>query len=181
MNTVQVKKHVKKLYQSIFKTVKNEILVVLKPLQEEIYEEALALGFDGNPEDLDEGWIEEFFERFDPVTKYVFKNEIARKEARFFEELIAVTQTLGTDKMGSYKTAENHILRQVKQTAIAFEDAVAMAVYIALGVEKVQWVAERDSKTCKVCNALDGKIFDIKEAPPKAHYNCRCYYIPVKA
>lgn len=50
----------------------------------------------------------------------------------------------------------------------------------ARGVEKVQWVAEDDDKTCGVCNALDGEVFPIIEAPPKAHHNCRCYYIPVK-
>ena len=180
MNTLQVKKHIKKLYQSIGIAVKKEILVVLEPLQNEIYEEALALGFDGDLRDLDEGWIEEFFEEFDPVTRVVFKNEIARKEARLFEDLVAVIGTPGIDKMASYQRAENLLVRQVKQAAINLEDAVAMVVFKALGVKTVQWVAERDSKTCSICNGFDGELFPIHEAPPKAHHNCRCYYIPVK-
>ena len=180
MNTLQVKKHVHKLYQSINSAVKNEIFLVLKPLQNEIYEEALALGFDGDLRDLDEAWIEEFFDEFDPVTKYVFKNEMVRKEARLFEDLVAVMKTPGTDKMRSYKTAENLLIRQIKQAAINLEDAVVMAVFKAVGVKKVEWVAEDDHKTCKDCNALDGKVFDIKDAPPKLHIHCRCYFIPVK-
>lgn len=180
MNTLQVKKHVHKLYQSAYKAVKNEILVVLKPLQNEIYEEAFALGFDGDLRDLDEAWIEEFFDEFNPVTKYVFKNEMVRKEARLFENLIAVKSSLGTDKLGSYKTAENLLVRQVKQSAINLEDAVATAVYKAVGVKKVMWVAEDDHKTCAVCNELDGAVFDLEDAPPKQHYHCRCYLIPVK-
>jgi hypothetical protein len=73
MNVLAVKRHVHKLYQSIDKAVKKEFMNVLKPLQTEIYDEALALGFDGVLRDLDQGWIEEFFEEFDPVTGYVFK------------------------------------------------------------------------------------------------------------
>ncbi len=149
---------------------------VLKPLQTEIYEEALALGFDGDLKDLDEGWIEEFFEEFSPVTRYVFKNEMERKEARLFESLIASVE----NRHRSYVTAENLLTRQIRQSAIELEDAVAMAIYKALGVEKVMWVAEDDSKTCKDCKALDGKIFPLEEAPPKLHPNCRCYYIPVR-
>lgn len=180
MNTLQVKKHVHKLYQSINSAVKKEFLLVLKPLQNEIYEEALALGFDGDLRDLDEAWIEEFFDEFNPVTKYVFKNEMVRKEARLFEDLVAVRNTPGTDKMSSYKTAENLLIRQIKQAAINLEDSVAMAVFKALGAEKVQWVAEDDDKTCKICKPLDGQVFNLEDAPPKAHPNCRCYYIPVR-
>lgn len=180
LNLVGIKKHVSKLYKDVYKGIKKEFLAILNPLYKEIYDEALALGFDGDLRDLDEGWIEEFFDEYNPVTKYVFKNEISRKESRLFEDLVAVTNTPGSDTMQSYKTAENLILRQVKQYAINLEDSVAMAVYKAVGVEKVQWVAEDDYKTCGVCKALDGEIFAVENAPPKQHYNCRCYLIPVK-
>jgi SPP1 gp7 family putative phage head morphogenesis protein len=97
-----------------------------------------------------------------------------------FEELVAVRETLFADKTKRYKTAENLLTRQVTQAAINLEDAIAMVVFKALGVEKVMWVAEDDSKTCKDCKALDGKIFPLEDAPPKLHPNCRCYYIPTK-
>jgi SPP1 gp7 family putative phage head morphogenesis protein len=180
MNIVGIKKHIKKLYKNVFKVVKNEFLSILTPLYREIYDEALALGFDGDLRDLDEAWIEEFFDEYNPVTKYVFKNEIGRKEARLFEDLVAVMNTPGADKVQSYKTAENLLKRQIKQAAIDLDDSVAKQVYEDIGVEKVQWVAEDDYKTCGVCKELDGEIFDIDKAPPKQHYNCRCYLIPVK-
>ena len=180
MNRVGVKKHVAKLYKNTEKIIRNEFLAILNPLYKEIYDEALALGFDGKPEELDEGWIEEFFEEYNPVTKYVFKNELVRKEARLFENLIAVKGSLGTDKFTSYKTAENLLARQVKQYAIELEDSVTKAVYQDAGVKKVMWVAEDDHKTCAVCNELDGAVFDLEDAPPKQHYHCRCYLIPVK-
>ena len=176
MNISGIKKHVHKLYKDVYKIIKKEFTAILNPLYEEIYDEALALGFDGDLEDLDEAWIEEFFDEYNPVTKYVFNNEIERKESRLFEALVASS----LERTQSYKTAENLIIRQAKQYSIDLEDAVTMAVFKALGVKKVKWNSEHDHKTCGVCSELDGQIFDIKDAPQKQHPNCRCYYSPEK-
>ena len=177
MNIVGIKKHVHKLYKDVYKIIKKEFVAVLNPLYQEIYDEALALGFDGDLRDLDEAWIEEFFDEYNPVTKYVFRSELGRKESRLFEALVASTR----DKIGSYKTAENLLIRQVKQYSINLEDAVTEAVYKDIGVEKVVWNAEDDHRTCSICNELDGEIFKLDNAPPKQHYNCRCYFTPVRA
>lgn len=176
MNVLQTKRHINKLYKTVYKTIKKEFIKALNPISEEIYLEALEVGFDGEIEDLDEGFIEDFFEEYNPVTKYVFSNEIGRKKSRLFESLVAST----SEKHQNYKTAENLLARQVKQYAIELEDKVAKKVYKDLGVEKVMWVAEHDYKTCGVCSELDGEIFPLNEAPPKQHYNCRCVIIPVK-
>jgi SPP1 gp7 family putative phage head morphogenesis protein len=82
-------------------------------------------------------------------------------------------------KEQSYKTAENLLIRQIKQYAIDLEDAIAMVVYEDTGVKKLQWVAEDDYKTCGDCKELDGEIFDLDKAPDKLHHNCRCYLIPI--
>ena len=176
MNILKTKKHVHKLYKDVTKIIKKELFAVVDYICKEIYDEALALGFDGDVRDLDEAWIEEFFEEYNPVTKYVFNNEIERKESRLFEALISNKRELHQ----SYKTAENLLLRQVKQYSIDLEDAIAMVVYKAVDVKKVMWITERDSKTCSHCKELDGEIFKLEEAPPKLHPNCRCYYVPVK-
>ena len=176
LNIVQTKKHVHKLYKDIYKIIKKEYASILNPIYQEIYDEALALGFDGDLKDLDEGWIEEFFDEYNPVTKYVFNNEIGRKESRLFEALVASK----LEKEASYKTAENLLIKQIKQYSIDFEDKIAKTVYKDLGVKKVVWVAEQDHRTCGICSELDGEIFLLKDAPPKQHYQCRCYLIPVK-
>ena len=176
LNVLQIKKHVHKLYKEILKIAKKEFASLLNPLYQEIYEEALAMGFDGDLRDLDEGWIEDFFDEYNPVTKYVFRNELDRKESRLFESLVATNK----EQHQSYKTAENLLERQIRQYAILLEDAIVMEVYTNLGVEYVQWHAEEDHKTCGVCNELDGEIFPLEEAPPKQHYQCRCYLVPVK-
>lgn len=176
MNIVGVKKHINKLYKDIYKIVKNEFLAIVNQIYQEIYDEAIALGFDGDLRDLDDAWIDEFFDKYNPLTKYVFSNEIDRKQSYLFEAIISDPTTL----LQSYAKAERLIINQIKQYAVELEDDIAKVVYKDTGVKKVQWVAEQDSKTCGVCSELDGEIFDLDKAPPKQHYNCRCYLIPVK-
>ena len=180
LNVIGVKKHVRKLYKDVYKAIKKEFVAILNPLYQEIYDEAVSLGFDGDPRDLDEAWVEEFFGEYNPVTHYVFSRELSRKESRLFEALVATKDSTDAVKMQSYKTAENVLIRQVKQYAIDLEDSVAKVVYKAVGVKKVQWVAEKDHKTCGECREMDGEIFDLDKAPSKLHHNCRCYYIPVR-
>lgn len=176
MNIVGVRKHINKLYKDAYKIIKTELLEILNPLYKEIYDEAIALGFDGDLRDLDEGWIEEFFDEYNPTTKYVFKNEIERKKSYLFESVVADP----VSRHQSYNKAEKYLVRQVKQGGIDIEDAIAMQVFHDLGVTKVKWVAENDYKTCNECKELDGEIFEIDEAPGKAHHNCRCILIPIK-
>lgn len=176
MNVIQTKRHIDKLYKSVFKTIKAEFTAILNPIYEDIYDEALDMGFDGDIRDLDEAWIEEFFDEYNPVTKYVFSNEIDRKKSRLFESLVASTFEITQ----SYRTAEKLLIRQIKQYAIELEDAIARVVYEDTGVTMLQWVAEDDHKTCETCKELDGQIFKLKDVPPKQHYNCRCYTIPIK-
>ncbi len=176
MNVVGVRKHINKLYKKNYEIIAREFSNILNPLYEEIYNEALALGFDGDLRDLDEGWIEEFFEEYNPVTKQVFKNEIERKKSYLFESVVADI----VSRHQSYTKAEKYLARQVKQGAIDLEDAVALQVFKDLGVTKVKWVAEKDYKTCGVCSELDGQVFELSDAPSKQHHNCRCILIPVK-
>jgi SPP1 gp7 family putative phage head morphogenesis protein len=176
LNIVGVKKHIEKLYKESYKIIKKEFTEILNPIYQEIYEEAIAMGFDGDLRDLDEGWIEDFFDEYNPVTKYVFSNEIDRKKSYLFEAVVSAPQT----KHQSYAKAERLLKNQVNQYGIDLEDAIAMTVYKDVGVEKVMWVAEDDQRTCGVCNDLDGQIFKLNDVPPKQHINCRCYIIPIK-
>lgn len=176
MNVVQVKKHVHKLYQDVYKIIEKEFLAVVDSICAEIYDETLSMGFEGDIREMGIEWIEDFLDKYNPVTKYVFSNEIERKESRLFEALVATME----ERYQSYATAENLLIKQVIQCGIDLEDEMKMNIYEDIGVKKVQWVAENDAKTCGECRGMDGQIFDLKDAPPKAHHNCRCYYIPVK-
>ena len=176
LNVTGVRKHIKKLYKKSRTTIQEEFVSIFQMLRQEVADEAKSLGYDGDLQDLDEGWVEEFFEEYSSVTKYVFSNEIDRKESYLFEALVADMAT----KNQSYLKAEKYLINQVKQGGIEFDDAVAKAVYKELGVKKVRWIAEDDSKTCGVCRELDNKVFPLEEVPPKQHHNCRCYILPIR-
>lgn len=175
MNVVQVRKHVHKLYKDIVKIIKKEFLAVVDQICAEIYNETLSMGFEGEVREMGIDWLEKFLDKYNPVTKYVFSNEVDRKESRLFESLVSAME----ERYQSYATAESLLSRQIKQCAIDLEDEIELDTYDDMGVEKVQWVAEDDDKTCGVCRALDGEIFDIDDIPGK-HPNCRCYLIPIK-
>ena len=175
MNIAQIKKHIHKLYKSIFKTVKEEFLKIINEIYQTIYEEAVEMGFDGDIRNLDEAWVEEFFNSFNPVTKYIFSNEIDRKESRLFEALVSNE----LERLKSYAYAERLITSQIEQYAIELEDSIAKVVYEDTGVKRVMWVAEIDHRTCGVCEELNGQIFNLGDAPPKPHLNCRCYLTPI--
>ena len=68
------------------------------------------------------------------------------------------------------------------ETMRAFNDT-AVAQYRTADVEKVQWWAAIDDRTCDVCGdfgGYHGKIFDIDKAPEcPAHPRCRCVLLPV--
>lgn len=176
MNVVGVKKHINKLYRDIFKIIKKEFLAIVNQIYQEIYDETISLGFDGDLRNLDEAWIDEFFDKYNPVTKYVFSNEIDRKQSYLFESIISDPTFI----LQSYAKAERLLIGQIEQYAIELEDDIAKVVYEDTGVKKVKWVAEDDYKTCVDCKDLDGEIFDLDKAPEKQHYNCRCILVPVK-
>ena len=174
MNITQTRKHIKKLYKTTYDIIQKEYASIISSIYAEIYDEALSFGFEGNPRDLDEEWIEDFFSQYNPVTKYVFSNEMGRKESRLFESVVASSKEVAQ----SYRTAERLLVSQIRQSSIDLEDAILILAYTDAGVQKVRWIAEDDSKTCGVCNELDDEIFDIDDVPPKQHLNCRCYLVP---
>lgn len=171
LNIAGVKKHVAKLYSRAKQIMYKEYLLLAKNIYAEVFEEAQSYGFDGEFEELDEGWIKDYFDEYNPVTKYVFSNELDRKESRLFESIVATDK----NQVSNYNTALNLLKRQVKQYAIDVEDIAKKTAFIDCDVKKVKWNAEHDHRTCGVCDELDGQIFDIDEVPDKQHYNCRCY------
>ncbi len=42
-----------------------------------------------------------------------------------------------------------------------------------------KWVATLDTRTCEVCGARDGKVYDIEVGFAAPHMNCRCTPVPV--
>ena len=107
---------------------------------------------------------------YNPVTKYVYKNELDRKRARFVEGVIA-------------SDAPREEVELAKRLLVALnkqflDDATFEAVVEAYkddGVKEVRWITAEDDKRCKVCKSRHGKIYPINRIPSKPHLHCRCY------
>lgn len=119
-------------------------------------------------------WLFERLNAYDPVTKYVYINEIERKRARLFESLVA-----STNKSKEIDTALQYFSSMMRQYALTVSDKAVLQAYKDNGEQKVKWITTPDDRRCVECAKRDGKIYDIDKVPPKPHLGCRCILIPL--
>lgn len=107
---------------------------------------------------------------YNPITKYIFKNELDRKRARFAESLIAS------------ETPHEEVARAMRlvagMSAQFMDDATfetLVQVFRDNGVERVRWVTSPDDRRCKQCASMHNKIYSIDDIPVKPHIHCRCW------
>lgn len=149
---------------------------------EEITEEAFLIlaratyneHCDSKKTDIDMIWLISFLEEYNPVTKFVYLHEVDRKRARFAESLIA-----STTKSKEVDVSLRYWSNMVRQYSIDVTDAALLQAYKDDDVKKVKWITEVDERRCGICAARHGKVYKIDKVPPKPHYGCRCYIIPV--
>lgn len=125
----------------------------------------------GNKEGFDAaGFVLALILAYNPVTKYVFKNEIDRKRSRFAEGVLA-----------SQRPREQISLAKRLLAALSaqFLDDVTFdtmkQAYKDNGTKKVRWITHPDDRRCKQCKAMHGKIYPIDRIPAKPHIHCRCW------
>lgn len=115
-------------------------------------------------------WLSGLLDNSDPLTGYVWRNDIDRKRAYFAESVLS-----GEPIDKAAKKALRYWYGAQKQYADIVTDAAAMQAYIDTQTEFVKWVTADDEKVCHVCNSRNGNVYPLKNAPTKPHYNCRCY------
>ena len=121
-------------------------------------------------------WVnDEILEKSNPVTQYIYTNEVYRKKDRLIEALESAV-----DKPIEFRRALNLWGRGADQYCDIVTDRTMIKAYEDAGVEYVKWVTQRDEKVCKHCGPLDGKVYPIAKAPPKKHYHCRCFLVPCR-
>ena len=78
--------------------------------------------------------------------------------------------------------ADNQIMALVRTSINQVANAASMAVYEANQdiTKKYQYVATLDSRTSRICAALDGQEFEYGKGPtPPQHFNCRSKVVAV--
>jgi len=168
---------VKEIYQKCLKMAKKRYLEIAEYYFYRAYELAAGKGKKKPSDDwINNDWLLDMLEEYDPVTLYRFMPEFERKQQRLIEALIASHK-----KNAEVDKALKYWALQSNQYADNVTDRATLDGYKAAGIKRVRWITEKDGKVCPVCRKLDMKVFDIDKVPSKPHYRCRCYLLPVKS
>ena len=141
---------------------------------------ARAEGFEGEEAEVDGEWLAGLLAGYNLVTGYLYGKEADRKRMRLNEQILTAREYGSRDMFGdSLRRAANLWWTQTTQYGISSVDEATIKGFTDMGVERVRWIAANDEKTCPTCGARDNKIYKITDLPPKPHYGCRCYIVPV--
>lgn len=123
-------------------------------------------------------WLDTILTGYDPVTGYVYEHEVDRKRSRTTEAVISAQDA------GSKAVALDKALRywgdMVQQYGVTVADEARLKAFRDAGIKRVRWVTVPDERRCEECRERHGTIYDIDKVPPKPHWGCRCYLVPVR-
>lgn len=140
------------------------------------YEDAADRELEDEEDELMGLWLmSEVLDKPNPVTGYIYTNEVERKRDRATESINSSTK-----KRQEFQKALKYWSRQTAEYCDIVTDEATLKAFKDTGVKKVKWITERDDRVCPVCGPRDGKVYDIDKAPSKPHLNCRCILLPVK-
>ena len=141
-----------------------------------VYEDAADRELDDEEDELMALWLmSEVLDKPNPVTGYIYTNEVQRKRDRATESINA-----GTKKRQEFQKALRLWSRQTASYCDIVTDEATLKAFKDTGVKKVRWKTEEDEKVCSTCGPRDGKVYDIDKVPAKPHPNCRCWLEAVK-
>lgn len=126
-------------------------------------------------ESLSEQWVDELLESVDEVAKVSFHNEFDRKNSVLYEALV-VSPTPAAEVDALVK----RLVLMLNTFGIRITDEAVLKAYADKGETEVRWNAEMDNKTCGICEERNGRVYRIKDLPPKPHFNCRCWFTLVR-
>lgn len=140
------------------------------------YEDAARHELDDEEDELMGLWLmSEVLDKPNPVTGYIYTNEVERKRDRATESINASTK-----KRQEFQKALRLWSRQTAEYCDIVTDEATLKAFKDIGVKKVRWSTEKDDRVCPACGPRDGNVYDINKVPPKPHVNCRCILLPVK-
>lgn len=151
-----------------------------------IYEVQKGIGFGKNFVAPDRSAVE--ISIMKSWSKKNFSDRIWGHEKQLAKELkenitIGLIRGEGIDKMSKrlqkrLDVSESNARRLVRTESAYIHEQAGLKAYEECGIERYQYLATLDRRTSKVCQELDGKIFEIKSAEvgvnyPPMHPNCR--------
>ena len=180
LNVINTRKTTQAMYDTFLQENEALYLKSAKTAYKNAVKSAKEEGFEGEEKNVDGEWLVGMLAGYNLVTGYLYGKEADRKRMRLNEQILTAREYGNRDMFGdSLRQAANLWWTQTTQYGISSVDEATIKGFTDMGVEEVQWIAANDEKTCPTCGARDNKIYKITELPPKPHYGCRCYIVPV--
>jgi SPP1 gp7 family putative phage head morphogenesis protein len=174
LNVINTRKATQNMYNGFLKDNEGIYLKVAR--------DAYKRATDGSKKvEIDREWLVGVLAGYNLVTGYLYNREADRKRLRLNEQILTARE-YGNRQMfqDSLRRSANLWWTQTSQYGISVVDEATIKGFRDMGVKRVQWIAADDEKTCPTCGARDNKIYSLNKIPPKPHYGCRCYVVPVK-
>jgi hypothetical protein len=184
VNVLSVKKQITEEYEKISNQATQGYFQIAKRTYREAYEYAKILGYkDGTYNPIWLGIITDWLLEYDEVTGYVFSNELERKRDRLIERILSLALKgklmNSPEVLSAFKQASKYINAQVTEYGNIVAHKAMIKAYEDAGVERVVWLSEYDNRVCDTCLSYSGFEFDINKVPPRPHWGCRCWLLPI--
>lgn len=180
LSAPNVTKWTKAMIERLLKENKKAFLKIAKEATEEAADDVTALGMSGKPIAVGEKYVDGVLEDYNPVTGYLYYPEADRKRSRLVEAILtAVAVNSRSEFHKELRKFANLWHTQTKQYGETMVDKTRIETFKKNGIKYVMWQTQGDIKVCDECRERNGKIYPLSEYPGKAHYNCRCWLVPV--
>ena len=182
LNVVSTRKTTQEIYDRFVSDNEKMYLKAAKNAYRKAVKAAKAEGFSGDETEVSGDWLVGVLAGYNLVTGYLYGKEADRKRLRLNEQILTAREYNNrTMYQESLRKAANLWYTQTVQYGISAVDEATVKGFKDMGVKEVRWIAADDEKTCPTCGARDNKVYRLNKIPPKPHYGCRCYVVPVKA
>ena len=181
LNVVRTRETTKEMFDSFLAENESLYLRAAKKAYKNAVKTAKAEGYEGEETAIDGAWIAVVLGGYNLVTGYLYEKEAERKRLRLNEQILTAREYNDRQMYhDSLRKTANLWWTQTIQYGISVVDSATIKALKDMGVKEVEWVSFDDDKTCSTCNGRDGKVYKVSEVPPKTHYGCRCYVVPIK-
>ena len=181
LNAPRVTSETEALFDRLMLENKKQYLKVADKAYSDAVSLAIAAGYtDPGKGKINEMWLIALLGAYNFVSGYLYEQEAERKRLRLAEQIMTAKEYQNRPLYNdSLRRSANLWWTQTAHYMLEAVDTATLDGYKDSGVEYVKWNTNIDGLECKTCRERNGKVFSIKNVPPKAHRNCRCYLTPV--
>lgn len=180
LNVVNTRKTTQAIYDRFLSDNEAMYLKAAKDAYKKALIAAEKEGFSGERDEIDGEWLVGLLAGVNFVSGYLYNKEAERKRLRLNEQILTAREYNNrTMYQDSLRRSANLWWSQTVLYGISTVDEATVKGFKDMGVRDVRWVAAEDERTCLTCGGRHNKVYRINNIPPKPHYGCRCYVVPV--